>query len=122
MNEATIEKYRNAYYRAGRLNVMTAEYPPEWDAQCVEDDFIEERSNEIYNELLGSPEVMAEMFYTAYSIDGDNKLMLEFCQRLAMMKTSVASVASTGRRLKSVLEGMMAAYAIQEAKSEWENM
>lgn len=113
-----IVDYSKAMRRAARQNPMTAEYPPEWDEQQLEEDMIEEKSEEFYEEMLEQPDDMAEMLYSGFN----DKLMEDLCIQLARMNRAVTSLAPVGRDLKIALDSMMDEWSIHKAKEFVENI
>ena len=84
MNESERERYRSAYNRAARANPMTADCPPQWNADCIRDDAIEKETEVILDEYMEDPTLMAEMILeNGYDQEHLTELTQDLC---TMMK------------------------------------
>lgn len=112
-----VDRYKAAMIAAALKNPMTAEYPPEWDADGIEEDWVEKRSEELYNQIVASPEDMAEMLQEFYG-DEAAQLMFAFCKNLGTLMNSVISLAPDARNVKLSLDSLINEYTIQQAQKE----
>lgn len=115
-----VQKYKAAMLKASSRDPMRADYPPDWDADGIEEDWVERRSKELYDTIIASPEDMTEML-REFSGDEAGQLMFVFCKNLANLLESVVSLAPVARNVKLSLREIIEEYADQQAKKEIED-
>lgn len=115
------EEYKSAMIAAAGKNPMRADYPPDWDAGSIEDEYVEKRSEEIYQGMMDDPEEMAEMLWSGFGGDNGKELMLDLCKELIALKRCVTSLVPVSIKVKLSLDSMMDEYSIDIAKREIEN-
>lgn len=61
ITESRMDQYNRAYYRAATANPMTADCPPQDEADSIRDSFVEEVTEDKIREAVSDPDLMAEM-------------------------------------------------------------
>lgn len=115
-----VDKCKSAMIAAASRDPMRAEYPPEWDADGIEEDFVEKRSKELYDTIIASPDDMAEMLQE-FTGDEAGQLLFDLCKNLGKLISSDTALAPVAHNVKLSLDSMINEYTIQQAQREIDN-
>lgn len=107
-----IDQVHGAMRAAASRNPMTAEYPPAWDADSIEEAAIEKKEAAVYEQLEQDPEELSELFYSGFN----HELMLRFCEQLQRVKLATVTIDVEARKLKPIMDDLFVAYSEAEAK------